>query len=1413
MRGHIHFLEINSIYSFRYHMGDQQGNQQGNQHSQFYTNSRTGRYHSGHPWYLANLYSSNNLSVDCLRAGPPQLAPQGPQGTDQGHTIEQYNIPVQHPLAINQVPFQQPRMQAVQLEHRAVPLEAPQPQPGPSNASSLDFPQLPVNCRSTNQSSIEHETGHVASRTSRMRQPEAIQNMADPNVAKQAEVQVQQPECVQNQVKKPESEHPGTRHTGEIQREVSKSDASGSTNNDASTLKPHPDNASLGDTGGHNPYTDDRYLRYPHPEYPHPGYPNVRYTYAGPPRVGNLHAGHRHAVYPHSTHPYAGFPYVSHPHITSRNSHAGSSQVKDSNGNNTNTAKTQTGNKRPGNSNTEMRRSGDPRTSKNYSFSSGYGMFRVDPSYGMNNPLSNRRTITIEVPIPTKINQPTPSSSTNGESTHHKGNLIVPHVHGKVVKPAHSPERGRGSAFEQKPQEGSENLPQIHIFNPKAPGNPKVPGKDKASSPSSNLSTLQPLSQPALNILNSSDAQPTPCTAESNAPTLPAKSSASSISAPSNITTKSPPVPAEKVECNRIVSTIDIIEKILSKLGTNEGLLVAEIQRRVVAYIPKCSFLYDSIFNSTISRILENEPIFHSFESNNNEEKCWGINRSFNYSQEHRNFSPSVLPLEHLKGRLKDLGVSQTTIEAIPELEYSDEVYAAKDLLHGAFLARPYSIALTFDEVYQMVILLYPKQRFVHIKAKLTWLLKTSANFSCVLTPQNTTAYILNDSFCKAHRVRGKVLQEYFKERLLKLGCNDIDCASFLFPPPESSEMDASKPLRTTELQSKESQLEPQLELHELQVATNRLTDPPRIQNYADDDVTIELPDTNEAPNSPSTRINLNDELSQQLRSSMGSKEKCKDTDHTGVSSKENNNKDLNREKTANPAHIIPGPVMPLVEQPSEQVRDTENESNEPITVIPEEIPDFEFDDFTLITGAFLALPDGKEMSKHQVYNAIKFLYSTEVGEAAIYRIMSKSECFKRIDRKRPPYAFVLDEVYSKRRLMRAMHLKSHMAVLLQQRKGEIKSSQERDEILDEVINRSKDEPETPFSDLIVTVLQRSPNCKLTARDIQSELLKLFPHLNKGSDQNLMNKIYKALNNTDIFVKVSTKHNGISWTLRMDSRDQTQIGHIDTNFDGSKSDYETEIEAEIGFHPGITVGVLREHISVVLKKSPSGTLSVDSILTMLNELFPSYRRGYPYQILRENVLRIVKWTPEFVIDSRGSDEVHHWMIRMKDPHLRTQMKRHQQRARVISAVNSKNKDTNPETKNDAQEEIENEPLGMEGGNAVSERDSDALILTHITIVLQNSPSGQMTITDILQKLRELFPDHWRTYTEHLSRLKVYSAMKKSSNFKIASKLKTGHVWAFSKKYHPSTQQELDQQRIRVKLFVDSDSSESNAESN
>lgn len=1386
-------------------MSNQQGNQRRNQHFQFDTNSKTGRYHTGNPWYTANLYHSNNHSVDRLCAGPPQNAPQAPHDTDQSHTIKQNHIPVQHPLVINQVPFQQPRMQAAQLEHQVVPLEAPQPQPGPSNASPLNSTQLPANYRSTSQSSIEHETDH-ASRTPRMRQPEAIQNKANLNVAKQAEAQVQQSECAQNQVKKPESEHPGTRHTGGIQSEASKSDASGFTNNDASTLKPHTDNAPLGDTGSHNPYTDNRYLRYPHPEYPHPGYPNVRHTYAGPPRVGNLHAGHRHAVYPHSNYPYTGFPYVSHPYITDRNSHAGSSQVTNSNGKNTNTAKIQTGNKRPGNSHTETRRSGDPRTSKNYSFSSGYGMFRVDPSYGMNNPLSNRGTITIEVPIPTKINQPTPSASSNGEITHHKGNLIVPHVHGKVVKPSHLPERRRGSAFEHKPQEASKTLPQVHTFNPAAPG------KEKAPSPSSNLSTLQPLSQPALNVLNSSDAQSIPRTAESNAPPLPAKSSASSISAPSNLTTKTPLVLAENAECNRIVSTIDIIEKILSKLGTNEGLLVAEIQRRVIAYIPKCSFLYDSIFNSTISRILEDESIFHSVESNKSGEKCWGINRSFDYRRQYRNFSPPVLPLKHLKDRLKDLGVSQTTIEAILELEYSDEVYGAKDLLHGAFLARPYSIALTFDEVYQMVILLYPKQRFAHIKAKLTWLLKTSANFSCVLTPQNTTAYILNDSFRKANQVRGKVLQEYFKERLLKLDYNDIDCASFLFSPLESPEMDASKPLRTTELQSKESQIESQIELHELQVVTNHLTDPPRIQDSAEDDVTIELPDTSEAPNSPSSRSNLNDEPSQPLRDSMESKEKCKDTDHRGVSNKENNNKDLNRENRAKPAHIIPGPVMPLVEQPSEQVSDTDNESNEPITVIPEEIPHFELDDFTLITGAFLALPSGKEMSKHQVHNAIKFLYSTQVEEAAIYHIMSKSECFRRIDRKRTPYAFVLDEVYGNRRLMRAMHLKSHMAVLLQQRKGEIKSSQELDEILDEVINRSKDEPETPFSDLIVTVLQKSPNCKLTARGIQSELLKLFPYLNKGSDQNLMNKIYKALNNTDIFVKVSTKHNGVSWTLRKDSRDQIQIGHIDTNVDGSKSDCETEIEAEIGFHTGITVGVLREHISVVLKKSPSGILSVDSILTELNELFPSYRRGYPYQILRENVLRIVKWTPEFVIDSRGSDEIHHWMIRMKDPRLRTQMKRHQQRARTRSAANSINKETDPETKN-TQEEIDNEPLGTGDRNNVSEEDSDTLVLTHITIVLLNSPSGQMTITGILQKLRELFPDHWRAYSEHSLRIKAYNAMRKSSNFKIASKPKTGHVWAFSKEYHPSTQQELDQQRVRVKLFVDSDSSESNAESN
>lgn len=781
---------------------------------------------------------------------------------------------------------------------------------------------------------------------------------------------------------------------------------------------------------------------------------------------------------------------------------------------------------------------------------------------------------------------------------------IVPEVHGKTVKHSHhntTQMHGRRyyvPVFQYYAPATHHNMSEMHTFNKRNETEDTSDSQDTASQNRPSSSQSGPTSARTTesrdsnnnhiskdhSIMESSDvgsrgprfnaasnvSSNLSSTVRSSVPLAVKENVTKDASSSSRSSSRDPSIkPSSALQSNtgdselpKINASIDIIEKVLSEPHAKEGMRVTDIQLHLIKHHPACSFLGQSSFTNTILRILNTDPRFYAVKQSNTEGKYWGVHRSLNRDKPYSSALP-VRSFKDLSSRLEALQISSTKIVEIPEFDHAEEELTAKDLLYGAFLARPHPITLVAEEVYELILLLYPNQRFVHIKAKLAWLLKTSSNFSGVLTPQNTMSYILNDDFLKVHGARKHFLQEYLKERLLKTDYKVLYRFSFLFRETLNPSTVASAAhvecnqvympaVETTKIDKVALAPAPDKEVGpSVSGTTNNVP-----ENKPTGDTTIEEPNVKE-------RGPSNDQLpsEEHLNADVGDKSNTAKTPFQEVSLSDQNKGDSDRQEnnsekmdheeatdrdavsesagqksTQTVVPVIPGPVMPIVDQSS----DSDKDNSGSVSFIPEMVSNFRLSGFTMVTGLFLALPRGKALTKEQVCEGVAFLYSARYRPPTIYSILYYHDCFKKgITLQRTP-TYTLDDVYAAQRHARSTYLKERMVTLLKSKNTNIKSIEGLYETLDEVLGPQYNERKanstlncnsiSAMSDFVARMMRGSPSGEVTTVEILDKILKQFPRYRNYAYSTMQAKIHAVLK-CGKFAKVL--HGPATyWTLR-----------------------------------------------------------------------------------------------------------------------------------------------------------------------------------------------------------------------------------------------------------------------------------------
>lgn len=231
-----------------------------------------------------------------------------------------------------------------------------------------------------------------------------------------------------------------------------------------------------------------------------------------------------------------------------------------------------------------------------------------------------------------------------------------------------------------------------------------------------------------------------------------------------------------------------IIGKVMNEPGAEDGIIFDEIQQRMATYHPCYEYLRDKSFSNALKRVLVTQPQFDEIKRSDREGSYWC--KSHFYEEMHT-IQDSNRPIFSDSVKKAYMSSQNSSQEYIVEFEVPAKDLAARDVLQGAFLARPNPVSMSIHDICKTIDLIYGDLPFPDLETEVEHVLKSSSVFTGMLMC-GSKRYILNDSFIRSCPLRVKILQDHLRMEILKGDHEVISSFSFLYPqytiPPPVAE-------------------------------------------------------------------------------------------------------------------------------------------------------------------------------------------------------------------------------------------------------------------------------------------------------------------------------------------------------------------------------------------------------------------------------------------------------------------------------------------------------------------------------------------------------------------------------------------------------------------------------------------------
>lgn len=221
-----------------------------------------------------------------------------------------------------------------------------------------------------------------------------------------------------------------------------------------------------------------------------------------------------------------------------------------------------------------------------------------------------------------------------------------------------------------------------------------------------------------------------------------------------------------------------IIDKVMNEPSAKDGIIFEEIEQKIAAYHPCYEYLRDRSFSNALKRVLVTQPQFDEIKRKDSDDSYWC--KSHFYEEMHT-IQDSNRPMFSESIKKAYMCSQDSSQECIVEFEVPVKDLAARDVLQGAFLARPNPVSMSIHDICKTIDLIYGDLPFPDLETEVEHVLKTSSVFTGMLMC-GSKRYILNDSFIRSCPLRVKILQDHLRMEILKGDHEVISSFSFLYP-------------------------------------------------------------------------------------------------------------------------------------------------------------------------------------------------------------------------------------------------------------------------------------------------------------------------------------------------------------------------------------------------------------------------------------------------------------------------------------------------------------------------------------------------------------------------------------------------------------------------------------------------------